>query len=354
LPTEIVAFAPELLPAVRRFAEKTWERPRTEVFYRWRYLDPPFLRGFLAMRDGECLAMEFAICRPWRVGDEEVDLLEVFDWYCLPELRNSGLGVRVMQRLMREKEPLMLLGGSEDTRALLPRLGWRDVALGRRFVLALGGDRVLAALESRFRLPRPAGRLALGMARPWLRPRRRRAPPDGRVVAVAGAGDEIADLYRGRAGYGTFPLWSDAQLRWLVAGFAGAGHFVPLYFARGETLVGFALLRVYPTGGGADGELVELFAPAPDASLYTWMISEVSLRAAGFGVGVLGANTTCPTIATALRHNRFLELGSYPMWLWSEGRRDLPGPILVGSNTGDTPFAPYAGRWWAGVGRGSS
>jgi hypothetical protein len=63
--------------------------------------------------------MECAIARPYRFGDERVDVLEVFDWYCLPELRNSGLGVRVMQALMKEG-PCLLVGGSPDTRGLMP------------------------------------------------------------------------------------------------------------------------------------------------------------------------------------------------------------------------------------------
>lgn len=33
--TAIVSFEPALLPAVVRFAERTWNRPRTEEFYRW-------------------------------------------------------------------------------------------------------------------------------------------------------------------------------------------------------------------------------------------------------------------------------------------------------------------------------
>ncbi len=125
--TEIVALTREHMPALRRFAEKVWHRPRSDAFYRWRYEDPAFHVAYLALRDGEC-AMECAIRRPYRVGDEVVDFLEVFDWYALPELRNAGLGVRVMQRLMREPHPLLLVGGTPDTQALLPRLKW-DVTL---------------------------------------------------------------------------------------------------------------------------------------------------------------------------------------------------------------------------------
>src|SRR5690606_1611132 len=108
------------LPALRRFAEQVWHRPRSDAFHRWRYLDSaPFHDVWLAVRDGECLAMEVAIRRPWHIGPETVTIREVFDWYALPAYRNAGLGVRVMQALMKEPVPLLLVGGSRDTQGLL-------------------------------------------------------------------------------------------------------------------------------------------------------------------------------------------------------------------------------------------
>jgi hypothetical protein len=347
VPTEIVPLTPALLPALLRFAERVWQRPDRPEYRTWRYEEPAFHSAFVAMRDGECLAAESAFRHPYRVGDEVVEFLEVFDWFSLPELRNAGLGVRIMQRFMKEPEPLLLLGGTADTQGLLPRLGWKVVDRATRWILPLGVDRTAAALARRG-VPRPLADVAAPIAL-WAsgrRPRRRRAPPGGRAIAVAMPGAELFALQRGPLGYGTAPIWSPELLRWLVAGFAGIGHFVPIEFFAGDALRGFALLRIYPAAaGGRDAEVVDLFAPAPDADLYDWMLAEVVAIAAGFGAGGVGLHASCPAIVEAVRRHRFVAAGSSPIQVWWPGRETLPGPILLGSNTGDSPILPLVSSW---------
>jgi hypothetical protein len=347
--TEIVRLAPQWMPALRRFAETVWQRPRSEAFYRWRYQESaPFHDVWLAIRDGECVAMEAAIRRPWRVGGERVDFLEVFDWFVLPQYRNAGLGVRVMQALMREPHPLLLVGGSADTQGLLPRLKWQIVATSERYVLPLAAARLAPEIQRRLRLPLPLARMAARAALmlPGQSPRRRARPADGRVVAIAGPSPELFALYEAPSPYGTVPLWSDALLRWLVAGHAGIGHFVPLCFAQAGSLVGWALLRILPTPNGCDAELIECFAPRPSPDLYTWMVSEAATLAAAFAPGMLGAQTTCPMLAEALRRNRFRRTIANPVQLWWPAHDGLPGPLAVGSNTNDVAIARLGDPWW--------
>lgn len=346
--TEIVRFSPDWLPALRRFAEQVWHRPRSDAFHRWRYLDSaPFHDVWLAVRDGECLAMEVAIRRPWHIGPETVTIREVFDWYALPAYRNAGLGVRVMQALMKEPVPLLLVGGSRDTQGLLPRLKWRIVANAERWVLPLGAARLAPRIQ-RLGVPAPLARLAAraALARPGHAPRRRAVPRDGRVTAFAGPADEVLALYERPSAYGTVPLWTRELLAWLLAGPPALGHFVPLAFARAGMLVGWALLRILPTPEGCDAELIECFAPQPDASLYTWMVSEAATVAAAFAPGMLGAQTTCPALAEALRRNRFARTHVNPVQLWWPGREELPAPLAVGSNTNDVAIARLAEPWW--------
>jgi hypothetical protein len=348
--TEIVELTADRMPALRRFAERVWRRPRSDAFYHWRYAELPLHRTWLAVRDGEVLATECAIQRPYRIGDERIDLLEVFDWYVLPELRNSGLGVRVQQRLMKESACL-LVGGSADTQALLPRLKFQVVAQAGRFVLPLAGERLAAALERRMPALRgPLARLAAraALARPGQRPRPRRVPAGGRAIAVAAVGDEVQALYRGPLDYAAVPLWPAALLRWMLGGHASLGHFLPLYFAKDDALLGWALARIYvsdPLHGGCDAELVECFAPRPDVDTYTWMVSEIATRVAGFRPGLLGACTSCPLLAEALRRNAFVHNTDNPVQLWWPGRELPPGPLAIGANSGDSALVPFAERW---------
>lgn len=356
MPIEIVPLTPELRPALRRFAERVWTRPRTPAFFRWRYEDPDFHLAFLALRDGEVLAMESAFRRPWRVGDEVVDFLEVFDWYCLPELRNTGLGVRVMQRLMKEPHPLLLVGGTADTQGLLPRLQWKVVGQVKRYVRVIGTDTVARALARRTRMPLtlaravgPAARLVLAP-----RPQRRAAPRGGRVLAVALPGEELFALERGPSGYRTRPLWTPELLRWLVAGFAGIGRFVPAYFTVDGALRGFGLLRIHDSGpDGCEAEIVDAFTPDPSPDLYDWIVAELTAVADGFGAQRIAASTTCEVLGEALRRNRFsAEAGSNPVqifWPARAGEGDaggLPEPRMIAANTNDTPVLPLLAHWW--------
>jgi hypothetical protein len=348
--TEIVELRPDLLPALRRFAEKVWTRPRSDAFYRWRYQSLPLHRAWLAVRDGEVLAMETAFERPYRIGDAIEPVLEVFDWFCLPELRNSGLGVRVMQALMKAR-PCLLVGGSDDTRGLLPRLKWQIVTEAKRFVLPLGVDRLAAAMRKRVAaLPAPLARLGARalLARPGQRPRPRAVPRGGRAIPVATIGDEIQALYRGPIGYAALPLWPPELVRWLLDGHPSLGHFVPLYFAEGERLRGWTLTRIYDTPDGCGAELVECFAPDPSDDLYTWMVSETALRAAAFRPGLLGACTPCAHLKAALARNGFVASGTNPVQLWRPGHPPLTGPVLIGANSGDSSLVPFAERWFDG------
>ena len=348
-PIQIVPLA-EHRAAVRRFSTETWQRPRTEAFYRWRYDEAPDLVGFLALRDGECLAMECAFRRPYRLGDDIAFILETFDWYSLPNLRNVGLGVRLMQQFMRGGEPLLLVGGSGEAIDLLTRLKWQSLGKARRFVRRLGAARVAESAARRLRLPSAAEPFLAAAARPWLRPKRTPAPRGARCLATAGVGDEIEELYRGPMRYGTVPLWTTQRLRWLTGGFPGAGHYVPLYFALGDELLGWALLRVYDSNydstEGRRAEIVELFAPSANPELYAWMISELTCCAAGFEPDLVAASSTCPAICEALGRSGFVEIEPLAIHLWWPGREGLPAPLLLGSNTRDTPFNPYPPRWW--------
>jgi hypothetical protein len=346
--TEIVELTPDRMPALRRFAERVWTRPRSDAFYRWRYAALPLHRTWLALRDGEVLATECAFQRPYRIGDEPVDVLEVFDWFVLPELRNSGVGVRIQQHLMK-LGPCLLVGGSADTQALLPRLKFQIVAQAGRWVLPLGSDRLAGAIAKRVpALPPALAKLAAraALARPGQKPRARAVPPGGRAIAVARVGDEIQRLYRGPLDYAAVPLWPAALLEWMQGGHPSLGHFLPLYFARGETLVGWALVRIYATELGCDAELVECFAPRPDVDTYTWMVSEIATRVAAFDPGLLGACTACPLLGEALARNRFVQNSTNPVQLWWPGRTLPPGALAIGANSGDSSLVPFAQRWF--------
>jgi hypothetical protein len=344
--TEIVPMASAPRELLRKFAAETWpERVQSDAFLRWRYDECPVLHGYLALRGGECLAMVTSLRRPYLIGGKSVPVRDSFDWFCLPRYRGSGLGVRVLQRLMQDGEPVVVIGGSDDTRELLPKLGFKIPGQLVPHTLPLGPRRLSEVLAQRAKIPPALTRAGFRVFGRFLAPPRRRAPASGRVLPVASAGPELETLYRA-ARQGVVPHWTLEQLRWLCAGFPGLGHFSVLYFARGDALAGWSLLRVFPSGGGVNAQIVDLFAPEPDAELFAWMVAETSAVAAGFRADVLTAYTTSPELALALRRNRFRAGSGLPIHWWDRERESLPGPLFFGGQWGDTPLRPFPERWF--------
>src|SRR5688572_22850769 len=247
--TEIVPFRPDLLDVVARFSAEVWQRPRSPGFLRWRYLEHPHHHAVLALRGGHCLAMVSSFRRPYRIGERTVLVSDSFDWYCLPELRRAGLGVRVLQRLMQDPEPVIVTGGSADTRELLPRMRFQIPAIVQRYGLMLGAERAADALARRTRLPRAVGRLAFALSRPLLAPRVRGAPENARVEEPARLGEEALAIDPRAGRRGTAPVWTPEYLAWLAAGSPAFGRYLPLCFRVGDALVGWALLRIHESAG---------------------------------------------------------------------------------------------------------
>ena len=181
--------------------------------------------------------------------------------------------------------------------------------------------------------------------RPLLAPRVRGAPPGARVETPATLPEDALALDPRPGGRGSAPLWTPAYLAWLAAGSPALGRYVPLVFRVGEALAGWALLRVHEAPG-RNAALLDLRAREPGAALYTWMVSEVAVRAARFGPGLLTAGTSCPHLESGLRANRFRAIGSAPIHYWSRDGAPLEAPVVFGAHWGDETVLPYpADRW---------
>jgi hypothetical protein len=340
--TPIERFTPSHLPAVRRFCERMWQRPTSDDYYDWRYLEAPLQEGYLAVRDGEVLATLWYFRRPWRLGARTVHFLEVFDWFALPEVQRAGLGVRALQAAMKDDDPCILIGGTEETQSLLPRLKWQVVGRTVAYALPLGAGALVDRVPLPGILARPAAALAVAA---WFRPRPRPVAGDD-VVPTGAIGPEIDRLYQGELAWGSVPLWPAEQLRWLSAGHPSTGHFVPLYFVRGDRVIGWSLVRIRPSASGQDADLVELYAADRDEELLAWMIAETARRVVSFGVGMLRASSACPVVQAALRRNRFRRGEESPIQVWSNEALEMPEPMLVGANTNDNPYLPNPPAWF--------
>lgn len=338
----VVPFTPAHLPLVARFSERYWTRPRTEAFYRWRYLNSqPFSRMVVAIGGGECVGMVSALRKDYLIGGHPVPCLEVFDWHCLPELKGTGAGIRVMRAMMREPERVIAFGGTADVLSALPAMGWQAIGVGRVFELPTSGQFLATGLRRRVGLPGAVTRLPLEtLARAWFRPKPRNVPFDGQTSVGALLTSDANALYAGEIGYDMVQRPSVPVLRWLGSG-VNNGSFEYLQFTVKGHLAGWAMTRLYDTPQGREGAIVDIFAPRPDEDLYTWMISEAAMSLAAGHPWMIRARASCAILGAALGANRFRQAeGDVPVNTWPKG---LPAMrrVHVTLNHSDEPIRPY-------------
>lgn len=348
-PARVVPFAPDLLPAVRGFSERYWSRPRSAAYYDWRYLhSQPFSRMFVALQDDECLGMLFALLKQYRVGGRPTACLEVFDWHCLPGLRGSGIGIRLMRAMMKQPEPIISVGGTADVLATLPMMKWESIGAARRFELPMSGEVLADRLQRRTGLPSAWSRTALGVvAAGYYAPRRRRPPATGRVVRIEAPGDEIARLYQGETGYGFVQEPEPGVCRWMTDG-SWSGDYRFLTFILEGRLRGWTMTRANSTEQGLDASIVEVFAPQPDVALYAWMVSEAAASLVADRPLRIRARASCPVLQAALLANRFRATASASLvHVWPKGVWDRAASLHITLNHSDAPLLPYATGKWA-------
>jgi hypothetical protein len=333
-------FAEHHLPLVAAFSERYWSRPRTEEFYRWRYLESlPFSKLYLALTSDECLGMVSALRKPYLLAGQRVTCLEIFDWHSLPGLRGSGVGIRVMRAMMREGERLIGLGGTADVLKALPAMGWQTIDSAVPFELPMSGGYLDDAQRQRVRFRIPGQQLALNAAvATWFHPRRRDVQGD--AILTGTLGNEVQQLYSGDTGYDFVQVPDRGVLHWVTSSYPGTGGFAFWYFTVGNSVRGWVVTRVYEAEGGTEAAIVDVFAPVPDLRLYTWMVSEATTSLVSARPRVIRARATCPILKAALRRNRFRPGTPVPVFTWPK----MPSPAVrahMTLNHCDACLRPY-------------
>jgi hypothetical protein len=357
----IAPFELRHLPAVRAFSRLNWRRPESDAYFDWRYVRAqPFSRVFLALRGPTCVGMLFALRKRYRIDGEPTSTLEVFDWHSLPDVRGSGVGVRLMRAMMREPGWIVSVGGTEEVVSALTLMGWTTIGSTQPYewvapeAPAADGGNGHPHAEAR----------GGGLMRALSSAVRREAlkPPAGAVVSrVERLGDDVLDLYASHTGYGMVQEPDPDVLAW-ITGSAWNGRYDVLTFRVGSQVRGWALTRLYDWGYGLDGDLIDCFARGDDAGAYRWMVGEALASLAEARPRRVRARASCPALRAALVANGFVTLGPPTPILVRAGERAIgSGPVHITMNHADGPLLPYetdarlrarAAHGVAGAGRG--
>jgi len=99
----------------------------------WKYFDGEFNggreRGFVSLKDGRVRGfigmIPVTVATP-EAGDR--DLIWTCDWSVADQQSNPGIGILLLTKVHRQYDFVAGVGGTEDTRSLVPRMGTRTVA----------------------------------------------------------------------------------------------------------------------------------------------------------------------------------------------------------------------------------
>jgi hypothetical protein len=252
----------DLLPSLRAFLARVY-RPDyvlrvNEPLFRWQFGEAPAGEGNsyrlrLALLDGEIAGCLGYVPVEVSLGERVVRGAWTANWVVDPGWHRLGVGVSLMRELTRRFDITLAVGLSQDSRSLLPRMGWDDFGELARYVCVLD-VRGARALTETGGLEWPAGAPLKG----W-------GPPEGvsvkPVERFSGEATQLWDKTWGASAAGT--RRSAEFLNWRYT-----RHPVFSYrlfeARRGGRLVGLAAYRVEQVRDAQVrvGRIVELVSEA--------------------------------------------------------------------------------------------
>lgn len=335
-------------PAFERLLAEAWEENwgagRAAELVAWRYYDrdPPG-DTWVATDGAACVAMLDSYLRPFLLDGRRVMVRETCDWYSLPKYRPLGVGVHLMRRMMAYPEPMLSIGGTEPTLAILPRLRWRPLPQVTKMVLPL---RLRDLAANLLRTWRP-GREGLARAIPRVIPFRqvpRAALPQpaprveewrpGMALPLPAAEGGLVELAEaGDLG------WLRRMPPWLAQPFG-------LVFLLGDRPVGFSFSQVETSATGIEACLVHLQLARDAEDLAQWVVAETASRLSARGVGMIRCLASTPAKVAALERSGFVRTRPRPAFWWQKDGAPPPGRLDAGYLRADDamPFATLRAR----------
>ncbi len=218
------------------------------------------------------------------------------DWHVAPQ-GGVGVGLGLLRKAEADAGMLLTLQGSDDTRKILPRLGWKQVeaastwvrALSGRFAAAAMGRRLPAGLRGAASLGAPAASVLLRLSSP--------PPlPGVRLEPVERFPAEYAEVWRARLVELGPAMRRDADyLNYLCADYPGGGYTAAVLRCDG-TLAGHLIWRLDDDRHGSRrGRIVDLLWPRARSELLPWLLrtacADLRRRGADYVDLVLSSST---------------------------------------------------------------
>ncbi len=313
-----------VLQLLATFWQRGWTETLMEDYFAWRYGSRGDGETLVACDRGRSVGiLDSFIRRYWIDGRQEI-VRETCDWFCLPQYQALGVGLHLMRRMMDKPEPILLLGGSQTTLDLMPRLKWARLLNAERFLLSVSARNAAGRIGHRL------GRCGVALARmipdARLVRRIRRAPPPSATAQVrrrefGAAIEEIAEIVP----YDFAPLLDTATLDWLTSAPEVLGEFVLLSFFSDRKLVGVSVSRLQQLAFGSEAHIAHVHAER--LALVDWIVSETVQHLIDRGAWAVACETSCPATGRALDALGFVRRHAIQAHWWHTNKRPPSGVL---------------------------
>jgi hypothetical protein len=287
----------------------------------WKYFEPgpewPASRSYVLLKDGVIKAH----CGVWPMNLEfHGDTLSCIcfaDWTSAREL--PGVGVVLKRKLMKLADLALVIGGSPDTRAVVPRIGFKEVGRVSTFVTVVRPWRQHAT-RPREALPKAAARLLRNSV--WSLGRKDRVPEGWRASRFEAFDARIK--VPGVPACPTPKRSAEYLNYWLRLPVAEISGFSIVH--RDKPVGYFLLTRVKGQTRIAD---VRLWTGKEEDWCFAYGLATQEARADSETCEILAIAST-PFAEHALRANGYRDRGSEPIYLYDPHQRlaHAPGIFL--------------------------
>jgi Acetyltransferase (GNAT) family len=301
--------------SVRRLLAEVWEcdwSDQLEDYLAWRFGRRESGETLVASAGGQCVGILDSFIRPYLIDGRRQSVRETCDWYCLPQYRAVGVGLHLMRRMMSRPEPILVIGGTQATLDLLPRLKWVRLVNVDRFALAVSAKTTAGLVAQR--LGRYGGAFARIVPNIRLVYRLRRTPPPSANAEVREGAFGAAEGLAANSPYDFAPWLDGSILDWLAIAPKAVGEFALLSFFDNGVPVGLTISRLQTLAIGCKAQLVHV--QTARLELIDWIVGATVRHLIDRGAGLVSCDTSCPATCRALRALGFLRWQTIASHWW--------------------------------------
>jgi Acetyltransferase (GNAT) family len=328
--------APSAHALLRQWWRQNWSEEFSDKFFAWRYLARPWGETLLAFDKGRCVGILDSFLRTYLLFGRRITVRETCDWFCTPEYRPQGLGLRLMRKLMINPEPIIVVGGEQTTQSLLPRLKFErlpDVSncflpISVKAFMAMKlhrlghGEALTRFIPSRLTLTRPRRMMPLLSGEVRVSAREVAPPPPGEAYALAS-------------------VLAKETLEWQTAAPEEIGILIALNFLVDDVLVATSMSRVERHEEGMRAKVLHLQCAAPSSPIIDWAVSETVQHLVKRGAVFISCWSSCPLMSAALQRVGFRAGSPRPVFWWPAQTRSLCGAMHLTMARADDALWDY-------------